>query len=97
MVANTCRPIQFPPILPTPPKHPQILPFSSKDLDTTVSHLHLPGTVAGYAVWITKLSCATALPPKGTGEGEVGIQNLNTVITNVSHIDLVIAGTKCNA
>jgi hypothetical protein len=48
-------------------------------------------------MWMTKLSLATALLPKGAGEGEVRVQNLNTVIASVPHINLVIASIKCNA
>jgi hypothetical protein len=64
---------------------------------TLVSHVHIPSSVTGYATWITKLSLAAALLPKGAGEGEVRVQNLNTVIVSVPHIDLVIASIKCNA
>jgi hypothetical protein len=63
----------------------------------TVSHVHIPNSVTGYATWITKLFLSDALLPKGAGEGEVRVQNLNTVIVSVPHIDLVIASIKCNA
>jgi hypothetical protein len=46
---------------------------------------------------MNKLSFATALLPKSAGEGKVRVQNLNTMITSVPHVDLVIASIKCNA
>jgi hypothetical protein len=97
---NTYRSIQFLPTLTTPPKHLQMLPIGCEDLNamvTPLSHIHIPSVVTGYAMWTTKLSFATTLLPKGAEEGEVRVQNLNTVIVSVPHIDLVIASIKCNA
>jgi hypothetical protein len=62
-----------------------------------VGHVHLSSAVAGYAVWCIELSCATATYPKGAGEGEVRVKNLDSMIITVPHIDLVIASIKCNA
>jgi hypothetical protein len=64
---------------------------------TMFSYVHVPSAVTGYAAWTTKLSLAAAILPKGAEEGEVRVQNLNTVIVSVPHIDLVIASIKCNA
>jgi hypothetical protein len=62
-----------------------------------VGHVHLPSAVTGYAAWCIELSFATVTPPKGPGEGEVRVKNLDSMITRLPHIDLVIASIKCNA
>jgi hypothetical protein len=44
-----------------------------------------------------KVSLAISPLPKGAGEGEVRVQNLNMVIRSVPHINLVTASIKYNA
>ena len=97
---NIVSPTQFPPTLTTPPKHPQELPLSCEDLDAmvvSVSHIHLPSAVTGYTTWTIKLSLATAFLPKGAGEGEVRVQDLNMMIPITSNIHLVVASVECVA
>ena len=80
----------------TPPKHVQEFPPSREDLDTmigAVSHIHLPSAVTGYAIWIFKLSLATA---KGAGECEVRVQNLNAMVIGISHIHLIVTSIECD-
>ena len=90
---NTIGPIQVPPALTTPPKHPQELPLSCEDLDmmvTSVSHIHLI-TVTIYTPGRNELSLATAFLSKGAVEG---VQNLNTLVNLICHLLLAFHATS---
>ena len=96
---NINRKIQFPSTLTAPAKHPQEVPICREDLDTvvvSVHNIHIPGSVAGDTTWINELTLATAFPPKAAGIGEVGVQNLNSVVLGICHIHLAIVGIECD-
>ena len=68
-----------------------------EDLDAMVvmvSHIHLSSIVTGNTTGIVKLSLATARLSKSAGESKVRVQDLNTIITAVSHIQLLIDGIE---
>ncbi len=75
----------------------QQLTTRTEDLDSVVavvSYIDVPSPVYCYALGKLKLSWATASAANRTGEGEITVQDLDSVVTCITHVDLLVGGVE---
>ncbi len=75
----------------------QQLTTRTEDLDSVVaevSYIDIPSPVYCYAIGKLKLSWATAFAANRTGEGQVNVQDLDSVVISITHVDLLVGGVE---
>ncbi len=77
----------------------QKLTTRTEDLDSiveAVGYIDVPSPVYCYTLRRMKLSWATAIAAKRTGEGQVTVQDLDSVVVCITHVDLLVGGIECD-